>query len=236
MAVSVVIPAAGLGKRFGGTIPKQFVGLAGKPILVHTALAFEQCGAVDALVVAAHPSFIDDIWELARRFGITKLAACVPGGTERQHSILQALATPTVQQSDIVLVHDAVRPFVDDTFISSIVQAVNVYGAVVPGLPPKETIKEVDNANAVVRTCNRSMMRTVQTPQGFRRELLHEAYQNASAKKFLGTDDASVVEYAGHAVHIVDGREENIKITTPFDMRIAEILVQQHSKSSVPLS
>lgn len=232
MAVSVVIPAAGSGRRFGSALPKQFVELAGKPILVHTALAFEQSDAVDTIVIAAHPSFIEDIWELARRFGITKIAACVAGGSERQHSILQALATPEVQQSDIVLVHDAVRPFVESALITSIAQAARQHGAVVPGLPPKDTIKEVDTANAVVRTCNRSTMRTVQTPQGFSRTVLHEAYQHANAKGFLGTDDASVVEYAGYSVRVVEGSEENIKITTPFDMRIAEMLVQQRSHTS----
>lgn len=232
MAVSVVIPAAGSGKRFGSALPKQFVGIADKPILAHTLQAFEQCSAIATVVVAAHPSYIDDVWHIARRFGMAKVAACVEGGSERQHSILHALATPAVQHSNVVLVHDAVRPFVDSAFIAAIAEAAQQYGAVVPGLPPKETVKEVDATGAVLCTHNRSMLRAIQTPQGFHTELLHNAYKHAAATGFLGTDDASVVEYAGYSVHVVEGREENIKITTPFDMLVAELLVQQRATSA----
>lgn len=233
MAVSVILPAAGSGKRFGGELPKQFIELAGKPILVHTLLAFERCAAVDAIAIAAHPSYIDEVWEFVQHYGISKVAACVEGGSERQHSIMRALATPAVQHSDIVLVHDAVRPFVECAFITALVEAAQHYRAVVPGLPPKETIKEVDAGGTVLHTHDRSMLRAVQTPQGFRRDVLQHAYEYAHANNFLGTDDASVVEYAGYAVHVTQGREENIKITTPFDMLIAELLVQQRTDSSV---
>lgn len=231
MSVAVIIPAAGSGRRFGSMLPKQFLPLAGIPILARTLLAFERSEVVNRIVVATHPSSIEDVEELGREYEITKLLACVPGGNERQHSIFNALLTPEVQSSDIVLVHDAVRPFIDDEFIRSIVEAALQYGAAVPGLAPRETVKEVDEYNRVLRTHDRSALRMIQTPQGFRLDMLLYAYGRAQDEGFLGTDDASVVEYAGYPVHIVDGREENIKITTPPDMRLAEILATHYNVS-----
>ncbi len=225
MSVAVVIPAAGSGKRFGGDLPKQYIVLAGIPVLARTLMAFEQAACVQAIVVAAHPDYAAQVQNMAEQYGISKLCACVPGGTERQHSIVNALAVEAVRACDIVLVHDAVRPFVDEVLINAVVAAARTFGAAIPGLVPKDTIKEVDAANSIVCTHHRAMLRAVQTPQGFRRELLDTAYQRAGAEEFLGTDDASVVERAGHTVHVVDGREENIKITTPVDMKLAELLL-----------
>lgn len=225
MSVAVVIPAAGSGRRFGGALPKQYIELAGMPVLAHTLLAFQKAASVQAIVVAAHADFVSRVWEMAGDCGIAKLCACVEGGAERQHSIVNALAVDAVRACDIVLVHDAVRPFVDGQFIASIVDAARRYGAVVPGLVPKDTIKEVDAEHSVVQTHNRAVLRAVQTPQGFRRELLEDAYRQAEKSGFLGTDDASVVEHAGYPVHVVEGRGENIKITTPIDMKLAELLI-----------
>ena len=227
MSVAVVIPAAGSGRRFGGSLPKQYVSLAGVPVLARTLLAFQNAASVQTIVVAAHPDYTAQVWEMAGRYGISRLDACVAGGDERQYSIVNALAAESVRKCDVVLVHDAVRPFVDEPFIRAVADAAQQYGAVVPGLVPKETIKEVDGSGGVVRTHNRSMLRAVQTPQGFRREVIEDAYRRAIAGGFLGTDDASVVEYAGYPVHIVEGREENIKITTQLDMKLAELMCGQ---------
>lgn len=227
MSVAVVIPAAGSGRRFGGDTPKQYVLLNGIPVLARTMLAFERTPCVQCIIVAAHPDYTEQVWEMASTYGISRLKACVPGGRERQHSIVNALAEQAVQQCDIVLVHDAVRPFVDAQFITAIANAADDFGAAVPGLVPKETVKEVDSNNSVVCTYNRAMMRAVQTPQGFRRDLLTAAYNRASEAGFLGTDDASVVEFAGYTVRVVEGREHNIKITTPMDMKLAQLLIAQ---------
>lgn len=227
MSVAVIIPAAGSGKRFGGMLPKQFVTLAGMPVLARTLAAFGQADCVQTIVVAAHPDYTAAVRSMAGEYGIAKLRACVAGGEERQHSIMNALDVREVAACDVVLVHDAVRPFVDEEFICSVVDAARRYGAAVPGLAPKDTVKEVDAAGRVVRTHERAMLRAVQTPQGFDRQLLREAYRKASRDGFLGTDDASVVEHAGHTVHVVDGREDNIKITTPLDMRLAELLLRE---------
>lgn len=225
MSVAVVIPAAGSGRRFGGNLPKQFVPLVGIPILARTMLAFQQAYVVESIVVAVNPEYASQVQAMADTYGISKLRACVPGGEERQHSIVNALAVDAVRLCEIVLVHDAVRPFIDEPFITSIAEAARQYGAAVPGLVPKETIKQVDEENRVVQTPNRVLLRAVQTPQGFRREVIDSAYKRAEETGFVGTDDASVVEHAGYPVHIADGREENIKITTPLDMSLARLMV-----------
>jgi 2-C-methyl-D-erythritol 4-phosphate cytidylyltransferase len=226
MHCTVIIPAAGSGKRFGAPLPKQFISLLDVPILVRTLRAIEQTSAVQNIIIAASPDFHRFIADLAREYSITKIAAIIEGGKERQDSIFNALQTSICANSDVILVHDAVRPFITPDFIESIIEAAWKHGAVVPGLVPKETIKECDEAGLVQTTHERSHLRAIQTPQGFRRELLTQAYIKAQQQGFLGTDDASVVEFAGIPVHIIAGREENIKITTPLDFRWAEFLLR----------
>lgn len=226
MRCTVIIPAAGSGKRFGAPLPKQFIPLLDVPILVRTLQVIEQTSAVQNIVIAASPNFHRFIADLAREYSITKIAAIIEGGKERQDSIFNALQTSICASSDVVLVHDAVRPFITPDFVESIIEAAWEHGAVVPGLVPKETIKECDEAGLVRTTHERSRLRAIQTPQGFRRDLLTQAYIKARQQGFLGTDDASVVEFAGIPVHIIAGREENIKITTPLDFRWAEFLLR----------
>jgi 2-C-methyl-D-erythritol 4-phosphate cytidylyltransferase len=226
MRCTVIIPAAGSGTRFGAPLPKQFIPLLDVPILIRTLRAIEQASAVQNIIIAASPDFHSFIADLAREYGIMKIAAIIEGGKERQDSIFNALQTSICASSDIILVHDAVRPFITPDFVESIIEAAWKHGAVVPGLVPKETIKECDEAGLVQTTHERSRLRAIQTPQGFRRELLTEAYSKARQQGFLGTDDASVVEFAGIPVHIIAGREENIKITTPLDFRWAEFLLR----------
>lgn len=230
---SVIIPAAGRGKRFGtpfgAPLPKQFLDLAGTPILVRTLTVFQETPCVESIILAASLDFHAHIYELCTAHSVTKLAAVVEGGTERQDSIFNALQVAPVQTSDVVLVHDAVRPFISPDFVKNIVEAAYRLGAAVPGLVPKDTIKEVRDDGCVAATPQRSRLRAIQTPQGFRRELITEAYRKARKHGFLGTDDASVVEFAGGTVHIVAGLEENIKITTPLDFALAELLVKAKS-------
>lgn len=223
---TVIIPAAGSGTRFGADRPKQFIPLLGVPILVRTLQAFEATDAVQNIVIAASPDFHAPIAELAAEYHLTKIAAIVEGGKERQDSIFNALQTSISVASDVILVHDAVRPFVTPSFIQTIINAAWEHGAAIPGLTPKETIKECTEAGLVRATHERSRLRAIQTPQGFRREVLVDAYQKAQQHGFLGTDDASVVEFAGFPVQVVAGEEKNIKITTPLDFAWAEFLLR----------
>jgi 2-C-methyl-D-erythritol 4-phosphate cytidylyltransferase len=224
--VAVIIPAAGSGTRFGAAMPKQFLLLGGEPILARTLRVFEQTQLVQSIVIAAAKDFHTQIRAIANDYGITKLAEIVEGASERQLSVWNALQSSAVQASDVTLVHDAVRPFCTPDFVYTIIEAALQHGAAIPGLVPKETIKTVNQQNIVQTTHERSHLRAVQTPQGFQTALLTEAYRRASNAGFLGTDDASLVEQAGRAVYVIPGLERNIKITTPFDFAIAEMLLQ----------
>lgn len=224
---SVIIPAGGSGTRFGASLPKQFLTLCDVPILVRTLRVFEETACIEHIVIAASADFHEHIRALCKEYHITKCTEIVPGGTERQYSIRNALNTASIRGSDVVLVHDAVRPFITPTFITEIAQAALERGSAVPGLVPKDTIKEVHPDGSVSSTPERSRLRAIQTPQGFRREELISAYARADEKKFLGTDDASVLEFAGATVYIVEGLEQNIKITTPLDFSFAELLLKK---------
>jgi 2-C-methyl-D-erythritol 4-phosphate cytidylyltransferase len=230
LRVSVIIPAAGSGTRFGTSMPKQFLMLHGEPILARTLRVFQQTPVVASIVIAAASEYHTHIRSIADDYDITKLAHIVSGASERQHSVWNALQISTVQASDVTLVHDAVRPFCMPEFVQTIVEAAWERGAAIPGLVPKETIKTVvktsTDQHTVQTTHERSLLRAIQTPQGFRTALLTAAYEQAQSARFLGTDDASLVERAGHAVHVVPGLEQNIKITTPFDFLVAEMLIQ----------
>lgn len=226
MQTTVIIPAAGSGTRFGAERPKQFIPLLGIPILVRTLQAFEATDAVQNIVIAASPRFHASIAELAHKYRLTKIAGIVEGGKERQDSIFNALQTSISAASDVILVHDAVRPFVTPGFIQTIINSAWEHGAAIPGLTPKETIKECTEAGLVAITHERSRLRAIQTPQGFRREVLVSAYHKARQHGFLGTDDASVVECAGFPVQVIAGEEKNIKITTPLDFAWAEFLLR----------
>jgi 2-C-methyl-D-erythritol 4-phosphate cytidylyltransferase len=217
MRTTVIIPAAGSGTRFGADVPKQFVALHGIPIIVRTLQVFEETERVESVIIAASQDFHEHLRALQSEYGLKKIAALVEGGKERQNSIMNALQTSICQASDVVLVHDAVRPLITPDFITSIAEAAWQHGAAIPGLVPKETIKECSEAGVVRTTHERSRLRAIQTPQGFRREIIVAAYNKAHNEGFLGTDDASVVEFAGFPVRILPGMEENMKITTPLD-------------------
>lgn len=227
MNTTLVIPAAGSGTRFGASLPKQFVALAGVPIIVRTLQVIEQTSVVQNVVIAAASDFHATIAHLKQEYHLTKITAVIEGGKERQDSILNALQTSACAAAEVILVHDAVRPFITPDFVQHIVEAAWQHGAAIPGLMPKETIKEMSEVGTVRTTHERSQLRAIQTPQGFRREIIVEAYRKAYREGFLGTDDASVVEFAGYPVHIVPGREKNIKITTPLDFQWGEFLLHK---------
>jgi 2-C-methyl-D-erythritol 4-phosphate cytidylyltransferase len=215
---AVIIPAAGSGSRSGRNIPKQYVELGGEPVLAHTLRAFAGLPGCAEIIVA-----IDEEWRaVAERCGRgIELARFVAGGTERQHSIANALAA-LAGRPELVLVHDAARPCIAPALAERVAVAAALHGAAIPALPINETVKRVDAAGVIVETIPRSDLRAAQTPQGFRRELLERAYAHASRTALLGTDDASLVEALGEPVHVVEGDPANIKITLPEDFARAE--------------
>ncbi len=228
-----IIPAAGSGKRLGGQIPKQFLELAGAPILAHTIARFVACDDI-GLIVVALPA---DKLETFRYSPQAKPILYVAGGAERSDSIYNALQAAADYNPEIVAVHDAVRPFVTPAQISAVIAKARATGAAMLALPATDTIKEVEN-DLIVRTLNRRRIYRAQTPQAFRYELLQQANAHARAvgvSSAAATDDALLVEQLGHLIAVVEGTPNNIKITTPEDLAIAEKLFEQTTDQSFRL-
>jgi len=221
-SVAVVIPAGGVGTRLGHRTPKQFLRLGGVPILVATARHFARHPAVQAIVVAAPDAHARRAARALARLG--QRVAVVAGGATRQESVWRALqATPA--HAEIVVVHDAVRPFITRRLIDAVLRAARRHGAAICALPIAETVKRVRGGFAE-ETLDRSQLCAVQTPQAFRAALLREAHEKAQRDGVVGTDDAMLVERLGHAVCVVPGSEMNVKITTPADLRRARAWVR----------
>jgi len=207
----------------GARLPKQFLLMGHKSILETTIARFHTFPFISEIVVVVPPSHVERVRRLLQRHAYAKVSVVVPGGHERQDSVWYGLNAFTVQP-DEVLVHDAVRPFVDRSLVESVVRAARRYGAAVVGTPIKDTVKIEGRPGYYTRTIPRERLWAVQTPQGFRFDLLMRAHRVARKTRFLGTDDASLVERRGIRVRIVEGKRTNIKITTPDDLVHARIL------------
>jgi 2-C-methyl-D-erythritol 4-phosphate cytidylyltransferase len=240
MKVVVIIPAAGLGTRMASapnakdakakkaSPSKQFTELRGTPILIHTLRKFVAVEAVSEIWIALRESEIAGFRErLAQEAKdvLKKRVELVVGGEHRQESVGNALKAITASADDIVLVHDAVRPLVTAEIIHEVIEAATKYGAAIAGLPAVDTVKQVERTaeGAVVKsTIPRAGVVLAQTPQGFRYGVIRKVFDEAAADGFVGTDEASLAERAGHEVAVVMGSARNIKITTPGDMELAE--------------
>jgi 2-C-methyl-D-erythritol 4-phosphate cytidylyltransferase len=217
-SMAVLVPAGGLGTRLGGRTPKQFLQVGGATILARTLTHFVRHPSVRAIVVAAPAEHLARTRRLVARSGRHPVEV-VAGGATRQESVWQALqAVPG--DVDVVLVHDAVRPFIDRRLIDAVVAAAVAHGAAICALPIAETVKRVRDA-VVETTLDRSGLWAVQTPQAFRAALLREAHDKARREGVVATDDAMLVEWLGQPVRVVPGLAGNVKITTPEDLRRA---------------
>ncbi len=239
MKVVVIIPAAGLGTRMSSASgapkskSKQFFELQGTPILIHTLRKFAACDAVSEIVVALRKNETSGFQKQMEKEKLGKPLRVVEGGEHRQNSVANALAEIKAADDDIVLVHDAVRPFVDQDTILNVIEAVKKYGAAIAGVPAIDTVKQVDrtaDGAVVIATVPRERMVLAQTPQGFRFGVLKKAFDEATADGFMGTDEASLIERAGGAVHVVMGSPRNMKITTPADLELAEFFLAQENR------
>ncbi len=245
MKVVVIIPAAGLGTRMaaihGGakSKSKQFFELQGTPILVHTLRKFDQCDAVTEMVVALRKNETATFQKQIEKENFSKPLRVVEGGEHRQNSVANALAAIQAADDDIILIHDAVRPFVEPETITGVIEAVKKYQAAIAGVPAIDTVKQVDRTSdgaVVIATVPRERMVLAQTPQGFRFGLLKKAFDEATADGFMGTDEASLIERSGGTVHVVMGSPRNMKITTPADLELAEFFLSQQTRRDVSLS
>lgn len=226
--MAAVIPAAGSGVRMGGSRPKQYLEIHGRPIMAWAAETFQRCHAVGRIVLVVPPS--DEAScrkEIVERFGLDKVSRVVPGGSRRQDSVRAGLEALS-DGCDLVLIHDGARPVIDVTLVDRIISETRAYGAVVPGLPVRDTVKEVDASGEVIRTLERGRLWSIQTPQGFIYEDILQAHRRAFEEGWPElTDDAAVAERAGIRVRVVEGIERNIKITRPEDLGLATFYLGQ---------
>jgi len=216
--VVAIVVAGGSGTRMGGEMPKQFLLLGGRSILDRSVHAISGCPSVDGIVLALPPSSPPGLRDAYR--GVGKVIAVVDGGKERHDSVRHALGV-VPEEAEILLVHDAVRPFLPAEFVTRCVELAREHGAVAPVLPIRDTVKEWDAAARTLSTVDRAKLMRVQTPQGFRADILREAYRKAAEEGFGGTDDASIVERSGRPVVPFPGCEGNLKITVPEEYRMA---------------
>lgn len=224
-----LVPAAGRGLRMGGHIPKQFLTLGGRPILAQSLTALQASPVIHEIILAVPQSerqyCLDHIVATGEFPKITKV---VPGGEQRQDSVRHALAEVD-PETEIVLVHDAVRPFLTVTMIREVVEAAVEHGAAIIALPMRDTVKYVGDGKVIERTVDRRPLWLAQTPQAFRREWLEEGHRKALLGGVHATDDAHLVELLGKPVVVVEGSGENIKVTRPEDLVIGEAILRSRT-------
>ncbi len=234
MKAAAIIPAAGLGTRMGkpspevsGTSRKQFMLLAGEPILLHTVRKFVAAPPVDEILIALRAEDIDAFQEQLRQQDYPTPVRLVAGGRNRQESVGNCLALVDID-TEVVAVHDAVRPFVTVSQIEQVLGEAAEKGAAILGLPPVDTVKRVERT-LIQSTLFRERIVLAQTPQAFRLPLLRKAFEQAEADRFVGTDEASLVEHLGEDVHVLLGSDRNIKITRPTDMALARLFYEEEA-------
>ncbi len=233
ISVSAIITAAGAGKRFGEEIPKQFALLDGKPVLFYSLEAFSKSELIGEIVVVVPENWVGYTEkEIVEKFGFSKVKKIIPGGAERQNSVENGFNSLS-GEPEIVAVHDGVRPFVTVEIIETVIREASRCGAAVAALPSKDTIKKSSPARFIENTVPRDSLWFAQTPQAFSHDILRNAYVKASEDGFTGTDESLLVERTGVEVKLVEGSPYNMKITTPEDLRIGELLVKEgiHEKS-----
>ena len=231
MQVSAIILAAGRGARMGGLEKKLYLDLAGRPILAHTLMVFQQCPLVDKiLVVAAEGDEQNCVRDVVIPYGIDKADQVVTGGETRQESVFNGLQKLGARAScpHLVVIHDGARPFVTEEMIENTLESASKWGAATVAVPVKDTIKEADDESFVVKTLNRQRLWAIQTPQAFRYDFILQAHLYARENHIQVTDDASLIEQLGtHQVKLVMGAYENLKLTSPSDLVTARAILEQ---------
>lgn len=225
MSTLAIIPAAGIGLRMGGGTPKQFLSLEGVPIFVHTLRKFNASEVIDEIMLVLRAEDMERAQKDIDREHFTKPVRLVAGGATRQETVSKALAVAP-PATELVVVHDAVRPFIELGMIQRVVEAARKEGAAILGIPSVDTVKQVER-QTILGTIPRERIVLAQTPQAFRCGIIQEAFARAEADGFNGTDEASLVERLGHTVTVLMGSDKNIKITKPSDLPLARLYIAQ---------
>lgn len=229
----MIFPAAGVGRRVGAGMNKAFLKIAGEELFLRSLKKFAICEDIDRLILVVAQGEITLAQNIMQKANIMKPYLVLAGGSERQYSVLNAIKQIEQHEEDIILVHDAARPFVSLSSIQKLIIKVKNTGAAVLAKRAINTIKIADEDLIVKKTLQRKFLWEIETPQGFKYGILKRAYQEAEKNKYLGTDDASLVEKIGIPVHIVEGDDFNFKITTPKDILMAEMLLNSAQTKSL---
>ena len=224
----VVLPAAGSGKRMKAGHNKLFLTLRNKPILIHTLDVFEQDPDCSGIWLAVKPEERKVIQEMLNKYNITKVKGMPAGGEERQHSV-NACIKEAEREAELILVHDAARPFIEPAVISELVKKAHKNGAAIAGVKVKDTMKRVHN-HIIEETVDREQLWMIQTPQAFHTDILVKAQKQAEQEGFLGTDESMLVERLNIPVHVVESTYDNVKMTTQEDLLIGEAILQKRQQ------
>jgi 2-C-methyl-D-erythritol 4-phosphate cytidylyltransferase len=230
MKTIAIIPAAGFGLRMSADVPKQYLKLQDRPILAITANKFEQCSLIDGIILVVPAGDVDFCEkDIVEKYNISKVIKVIAGGERRQDSVRAGIEA-TEGKYDSILIHDGVRPFVSQKTIIRSINALKKNRAIITALPAKDTVKKMGEGGYVLKTYDRKLLWLVQTPQVFRYEDIYSAHMKALTEGWGEvTDDALLMEKMNIPVKIIPGSEENIKITTPFDLEYAEFLLSKKS-------
>jgi 2-C-methyl-D-erythritol 4-phosphate cytidylyltransferase len=227
MKIVALIAAAGKGKRMNARVSKPFIHISGKPILAYTIEKFEKCKVIDKIYLIVSPEEKEMCHKnIILRYNFSKVKELVDGGETRQDSVYNGIKALD-KDTDIVVIHDGARPLVEETIIRDSIEKAQKYGAAIAAIPIKDTVKKSENDFFINKTLNREKIWRAQTPQTFKYDIILTAYHQAFKDKYLVTDDAAIVERYGHKVKLIIGSKENIKITTPFDIIMAEIFLKK---------
>jgi 2-C-methyl-D-erythritol 4-phosphate cytidylyltransferase len=228
---ALIIPAAGSGKRIGEDLPKPYLEVAGKTIIGHTVSRFAGVGALAQVVIATTAEYFELAGSVKKLLPDHVSFEIVEGGAERQDSIYNAIQV-IGDGVDLIAIHDAVRPFVKTESIQACLMAAASAGAAILAVPARDTIKKISDDYRILATPERKYLWQAQTPQIFNRDLIRRAYEHAGKHNYLGTDDASLVEFLGEQVVVVEGSHENFKITYPLDLQLAKLLLNTNQPNS----
>jgi 2-C-methyl-D-erythritol 4-phosphate cytidylyltransferase len=227
MRTLAIVLAGGTGRRMGSSTNKQFLLLDNRPIIVHTLQVFQECRAVDGIYLVVNHKDLPVIQEeILETYRFNKIMKLVIGGRLRQDSVrngLEAIDEPC----DVVIIHDAARPFVSPSFVEKSIFLMEMFDAIIPAIPVKDTIKVISKEGFVTKTLERDSLWHIQTPQTFKYSLVVKAYREGMGKKLCGYDDSTFIEHLGKKVKVVEGSPYNIKITTPEDLIIAKGILSQ---------
>jgi len=224
---TAIVLAAGKGTRMNAGMNKQFMLINDKPLLAQTLAAFQSCSAIDSIILVAGREELKTCKEqILDVYGFDKVDKLVSGGSERQQSVYNGILE-LEDDCNIVVIHDGARPILPEGIIERCIEGAKIYGAVSAGMPAKETIKILNEEGFVQYTPERGKVWVTQTPQAFKRDIIEKAHETANIKGISGTDDAFLVECMGIKVKMLEGSYENIKITTPEDIILAEAIMRK---------